>query len=194
MSIFFTIISVSEENFTLISFVSSHLLCILTSLQDCPPGNYCPDTVSAPRACPTGSYSAGGTSQCLTCPAGHACDSNSRMECDEGTWSPTNSTYCRPCNPGYLCLAEDAPHSSPNAYPCQAGGYCDGKVRFECPDGMFGNQQGKATLAEACQECPAGNAIFRPYTPSSSNWLSFGRTLVCFDNDTDAISAVLLHN
>ena len=134
------------------------LVCLPVSLQlqECPAGSYCASATSAPLVCPLGSYSAARAQACTTCRAGYFCTTTAETLCNTGYWSPENSTSCQQCDAGFLCLAADRPHSSPNAYPCNAGGYCDGAVRTECPDGTYGDQAEKGTLAEACIACPAG--------------------------------------
>ena len=78
------------------------------------------------------------------------------VSCGLGTWSPSGSIACQSCDVGYQCL-EASTTPTPSDQICSIGGWCDGRDRFQCPVGFYGNISGAGSQEEGCVICPPGH-------------------------------------
>ena len=113
--------------------------------EECPAGHYCPLGSPVPSPCQPGSYLPGSrhenVSECLPCIAGWYCNS-SGMNVPDGQ-----------CDQRYYCPPGQSV-SSPNAYPCPVGHFCEkGSPEPErCPNGTYQDQR----YSYECKQCLAG--------------------------------------
>jgi hypothetical protein len=124
------------------------------SIQNCPPGYYCPPTATMPIQCPIGFYCpAGTTAEPIECPTARAFTAlGASKEADCTTRAPLgyylDSTLSKvlQCPAGYYC--------APNASGVP--------VSTICPTGTYNMKKGMGNIL-ACIDCPKGS-----YCPSST--------------------------
>lgn len=140
---------------------------------DCPPGFYCPNSLSSAKIveCPSGFYCDGqaytadgsGTGT-YTCTDGHYCPSGSShpIPCTPGSYcagtglqAPTGD-----CDQGYYCLEGSntaTPTGGAVGDQCPAGSYCPtgSAINIECPVDTYNPAVGGID-STACQACDAG--------------------------------------
>ena len=151
----------------------------------CPPGTYCPEATDELVLCPAGTYrnETGGSklAQCLETPGGYYSEEGAKLPryCSDpakhvGYFCPAGSGNMTICPPGAYCPW--APPSAdvtacPESYYCPQGSlaptlcfngtYCpaESEIYRWCPLGYRGAPDSNNTygsIADACEECPAG--------------------------------------
>ena len=148
---------------------------VKTKVTICPPGSYCMEGVRKP--CREGYFgsSEGNTDEFCDgmCAPGHFCHMGSRTKlenvcggsdrfCREGSWEP------RIVAPGFYTVPGTMDLELRNKKEgfggnktmsresiCEPGYYCEGGVKYQCPEGTFTSEHGVASV-EGCQDCEVG--------------------------------------